>query len=236
MSGDRAIVVDGKRYPGITSKLKDVFYSNYKPPVKYRRKGKSVSSKERGDATHRQLYHAFQCLKVANECDCKKRFGKRTPNRSGTCTAVILLREFLKKHHLEFWRGEMAVAWPELGLATFVDGVARHRLTGRLYALEFKTGYPKESRRRASSSMSHQDHCMMDQASHLTNCPHNQHQLQLWFGVEALKRTVAKEHSVEDGILLYFDREGVDVEWHSHWKTHVAKGNTSFEQHLSLSE
>jgi len=233
MAEDKAIVVQGKRYPGITKTLQDVFYSNYKPPVKYRRKGRSVCSKERGDVIHRQLYHCFQCLKVAQgACDCRKRYGKRTPNRSKTSLPVALLREFLRKHHLEFWRGEMAVAWPELGLATYVDGVAKHRLTNRLYVLEFKTGYPRESRRRASSILSVQDDCRMDRARHLLNCPYNHHQLQLWFGVEALRRTLGKEYQVEDGILLYFDREGVDVEWHNHWRIHDAKGNTRFEEHL----
>lgn len=234
MADNRGIVVDGRRYPGITKILRDTFYSKYKPPVKYRRKGRSISSKERGDTTHRQLYHAFQCLRVSSKksCDCKSRFGKRTSDRSEKCPAVILLGEFLKRHHLEFWQGEMPVAWAELGIGTFVDGVARHRLTGRLYVLEFKTGYPKESRRRASSTMAFQDDCKMDKANHLSNCPYNQHQLQLWFGVEALRRTVEKNQIVEDGILLYFDREGVDVEWHNQWRIHDARGNTAFERHL----
>jgi hypothetical protein len=229
-----AIVVGGNRYPGITKVLRETFYSNYKPPVRYRRKGRSVGSRERGDAVHRQIYHAFHCLRVAKgACDCRQRYGKRTPDRSRTSLQVALLREFLRKHQLEFWRGEVAVAWPELGLGTYVDGVARHRLTGRLYALEFKTGYPRESRRRASSMLAIQDDCRMDHARHLSNCPYNQHQLQLWFGMEALRRTVGKEHEVEDGALLYFDREGVDVEWHNHWRTHDAQGDTDFERFLN---
>lgn len=62
------------------------------------------------------------------------------------------------------------------------------------------------------------DRARMEGCSALSNCPLNQHQLQLWFGIEAMRRTYPKLE-VEDGLLLYFDKEGVDVEWHMAWRT-----------------
>ena len=50
----------------------------------------------------------------------------------------------------------------------------------------------------------------------IPNSPFNQHQLQVWFGIECFERT--NEVKVKDGLLLYFDKEGkCKTELYSKW-------------------
>jgi len=223
---DHAILVEGRRYRGITELLKSAFYGNYKRPVRCRRKGRSQSSRTQGQIVHRQLFHAFNCSKPSVVCRCRDLFGMRSPNLKRKPTNVRLFQELLRRQQLDYVEGELAVAWSDLNVATRIDAVVRHRITKHLYVVDFKTGYPAESRRNASTQYPLLDKGRMERLASLDNCPLNQHHLQVWFGIEALRRTWVHEQ-IADGMVAYFDSEGVSIDWHNRWRTQVAKNESS---------
>lgn len=200
---------DSVFYSGLTRKLRDDLYGNYKPPEK--RRGKKSSSRSKGDLFHRQIFHAFCC---SEKCVCKETFGlrKKPASLRKGCEAekrIESLEKFLDDNLLEIVDCEVPVRWRRTRTATLLDAVAVSKVNpNNLFVLEFKTGYHCSVRGRASTD--DKTGLMKDAAKHIPNTPLNQHMLQLWFGMEALKRRFRNEMRVADGILIYFYGNTVD--------------------------
>jgi len=219
----KTFYVGGVQYRrGATRLLKTHFYSNYKRPVKKR--GKRGSSKALGSYFHRQVYHHFTCLAPGEtKCSCKSQFGKPTralKKGSLSYKRIRSLKYTLTKFGIEIVSCEVPVAWSKVRTATCLDALARSKSNpNEFYVLEFKTGYSGSIRKRASTKNGYFDKKTMTGlvGKKIPNSPFNQHQLQVFFGMECFKNT-HKNSIVKDGLLMYFDKSKCKTEKFSEWE------------------
>jgi hypothetical protein len=220
----KTFYVGKKQYRrGVTRLLKTHFYSNYKAPAKKR--AKRGSSKALGSYFHRQVYHHFTCLSEGHaKCSCKTQFGKPTralKKGSLSYNRIKALKYSLNRFGIEIVSCEVPVAWSKVNTATCLDALARSKSNpNEFYVLEFKTGYSTGVRKRASTQNGYFDKGVMTGliGKEIPNSPFNQHQLQLFFGMECFRDT-HKKSTVKDGLLMYFDGRGkCKTERFSKWK------------------
>lgn len=215
--------VDGVRCRGAINSLKKSFYGANFRKFGDRRRSKYGSSKALGDAFHRQVFHKYKCGHVVCTCPknskrkcrckptclCKERFGTRTRKLKKNALALEdMLKsfsKFLKETGLHVYDCETIVGCTDLHVATSIDVLCVDNLVTptAVYVIELKTGYTVQlhtvrTLKGTSRKMSG------PAGSSIDNCTYNHHQLQLWFGVEALKRT----HSIDatGGYIVYVNR------------------------------
>ena len=120
------------------------------------------------------------------------------------------MKRTLNKLRIEIISCEVPVAWPKVKAATCLDALARGKSNpNEFYVLEFKTGYAGSIRKRASTQNAYFDKKTMTGiiGKEIPNSPFNQHQLQLFFGIQCFKNSHNKSN-VKDGFLMYFDGQG----------------------------
>lgn len=108
-----------------------------------------------------------------------------------------MLREFkafLAKEGLKVFDCETVVGIPAMRMATAIDVVCVDNLANprEVCVLELKTGYLTERTKARTVGASKYMSGLAGQR--ILNSVHNHHQLQLWFGVEALERTYPGIH------------------------------------------
>lgn len=240
-----SIRVDGRVWKGATNVLRNAFYANYKCPVEKRRSTsarkpkmtaakresirRTLSSKAKGDNFHRHVYHFFMCqgskvelgIKRKRCNDCKERFGTYSSTITNFCDLFRMIdgvNGTLRDFGLVVVSCEVPVAWRRMNTGTMLDVVCMDK-TGKLVVIELKTGYGSTFRKRASTIGTKGDKMTGKAGKHIPNSPFNQHMLQLWFGVQALKDT-HDCYEVKEGYLLYFDNLG-DCDYYrlSEWKS-----------------
>lgn len=208
-------VVDGIECKGITKKLQTTFYSNFKPFGKVRRLSAS-SSREAGEAFHRQIFHRYKCRA---SCVCPARFGKKTgrPRKDSPLEKrVKLFTQFLREQQWKVYDCEMIVGCQDVHLATSIDLVCVDSIEAptRVILVELKTGYTVQRKTRRTSDASGMMTGIAGQ--HIPNTFSNQHQLQLWFCCEAFKRS----HGImpTDAAVVYVnDGRRVQAEFAERW-------------------
>lgn len=208
-------VVDGIECKGITKRLQTVFYSNFKAFGRVRRLCAS-SSRDAGEAFHRQVYHKYKCRTA---CTCPARFGKKTgrPRKDSPLEKRMkLFTKFLRDQQWKVYDCEMIVGCQEDHLATSIDLVCVDNIDAptRVILIELKTGYAVQRKTKRTTDESGMMTGIAGQ--HIPNTFSNQHQLQLWFCCEAFKRS----HGImpTDAAVVYVnDGRRVQAEFAAHW-------------------
>ncbi len=202
---------NGRGYRGATRLLKNKFYG-HDGHFKKRRSG--CSNRVQGDTLHRHVFHKYICKnKNKNKCECKTKFGKRTcaPRKNSKTSKMLeAFQQFLTDKKWKVLDCELPVIWHRVNAATSLDVVCADEDTKQTIVVELKTGYSKNVVTRKVGKTKK----MLD--GKLTNTPLHQHQLQLWFGVEALKSCYGIK--CDKACVLYLDadakyREEVAHEW-----------------------
>lgn len=222
------IRVAGTTYSfGATGRLRALFYNNHSPAKQFR--ARSSSSRTRGDALHRHIYHVYVCRSGRRACACRDRFGVLTAaprEKSATHKQLKQLQHFIRSKGWLVLDCETAVGWAEARTATMIDALCYAPATGDIFVLEFKTGYA--NRHRSSTALPQLDSGQMEGRAgrYLACSAYNQHHLQLWFGIRAFAETYARQPS--DGLLIYFERSPradtyrLSVHYHRKWLERVA--------------
>ncbi len=204
----RGYIVDKILCGGAVNRLSDCFYgANFNPPKK--RRGKCMSSREWGIKFHRQIFHRYKCFSESkNSCLCEQKFHVKTKAaRKDTKMHQQLeaFEKFLDKNKWKVYDCELVVGWSEIKCATSLDVVCVDDLCNphEFYVIELKTGYTQRYQARTIDSSG-----MMKGAcgKEIKNSYANHHQLQLWFGVECLKRTYNIDTAA--AVVLYIKEDG----------------------------
>lgn len=209
LSKTNQFVVDGRTYPcGAIKSLSSCFYEKNFKPFGARRRGKHSSSRETGIRLHRNIYHAFTCLK-SSKCLCKQRFGTRTNSpKIGSQISNFLLgfKAFLAENSWRVLECEVVAAVKEMNIATSVDVICTDLdpAPKGIYVIEVKTGYDvgRNTPRTLDGTGTMRGACGKD----IPNTFASHHQLQLWFGVEAFERTY--EIKVDRAVVVYLKKNG----------------------------
>lgn len=200
-----------------------MFYGSNFREFGARRRAKYGSSKELGDAVHRHVFHRYKCAHIVCKCPkdskrkcrckptcvCKERFGTRTRKLKKNAVYIDEMLQsfskFLDETGLFVYDCETIVGCPEMRIATSIDVLCVDSLTKpkRVYVIELKTGYAVglksvRTMKGTGTKMSG------DAGQHIDNSIYNHHQLQLWFGMEALQKT----HGIEaaGGYVVYVNK------------------------------
>jgi hypothetical protein len=201
----RGFVIDKVICQGAINRLSDCFYgSNFKYPVK--RRGKKLSSRVWGTNFHRQIFHHYKC--IGGSCLCPKRFGTKTrrPKENSEMDKNLQSFEnFLTERGWKVFDCELVVGWKEIKCGTSLDVVCVNDLDNptEFFLVELKTGYPQRYQARTIDGTG-----MMKGAcgKKIKNSYANHHQLQLWFGMECLRRTY--NIKATNGVVLYIKENG----------------------------
>lgn len=217
---DGGYIIDGVRVKGILKTLESKFYSNYRKVEKKR--GITSSSKEEGIAFHRQVYHKYVCSKGGKVCDCLAKFKVRTRGSlrgSRIYRMLCQLDLFLEKKKWKVYDCEMVVHWPGTRYATAIDLVCVDNLTSPqcVYVLELKTGL--FGNRNQSRTYDGSGTMLGTAGANILNSIANQHQLQLWFEVQALEKML--DIKVSECSVLYLSPIAIDGKYleekGAHW-------------------
>lgn len=212
---NKGYVVDSVPCRGITKRLAEVFYSNFKP-MKRSRRTVGKSSVEAGEAFHRQVYHTYKCH-VA--CTCKARFGVKTlaPRKDSPLEKrMALFKKFLRDQQWYVYDCEMIVGCQEHHLATSIDLVCVDNLTAptSVILVELKTGYTVQ--KNIPRTLDKTGKMTGIAGKHIPNTFINHHQLQLWFCCEGFRRS----HGIfpTDAAIVYInDGRRVHAEFAAPW-------------------
>lgn len=214
-SSAKGFLIKGITYKGVTKTLASLFYANYKHMKKRRARGSS--SKKQGDHFHRHVYHRYRCKK---ECTCRKQFGIRTAAprlESLTERRLLALQLFLQDRGLVVYDTETIVVWGETSTATALDLLCVDNVKDpkEVVVIELKTGYDVQRNIKRTTD----DTGMMRGSAgiNIENTASNHHQLQLWFGMQALEHDYGIKP--DSGVVLYFDGKtgAVTSEWAKMW-------------------
>ncbi len=142
-------------------------------------------------------------------CLCKERFGSRTRSLKRTANVMQDLLEsfnrFLDETGLYVYDCEMIVGCEGIRVATSIDVVCVDSLKKptQVFVVELKTGYTVQLKKIRTITGTG-NYMSGDAGATIENSMFNHHQLQLWFGVEALKRT----HGIRaaGGYVVYVNR------------------------------
>lgn len=198
--------------------------------------------------------------KNTSNCSCLERFGSkaRLPRKGSRNEKYLsLLLNYLRENNYICVYPELVVSWKEAGCATALDLLCTDNKENpkKILLVELKTGYavqrdtprtkeqelakkptpsfiPGVTLHRPSPSSAHRG--MFEKCVHdVPNTFANHHQLQLWFGVEALR----SQHSVEvdRAVVVYFHtdsekRHKMDVRLESSWWKHDKKRRAQMRQ------
>lgn len=213
-AGKAGFVIDGKVCTGALQRLGDCFYlGNFKPLKKVR----NGSSKVRGEQFHRQIFHYYKCTK--KDCLCTAKFGTKT--RALTKGSVLSKQVDAFKLFLDFigWKVfdcELVVGWKEIGCATSLDVVCVDNLLNptEVYVIELKTGY--HNLRYQARTINGIGNMLGIAGRDIPNSYANHHQLQLWFGMEALQRTF--NIKAVQGVVVYIKNNGTfKIDYAAKW-------------------
>lgn len=193
---------------GAIEKLSDCFYgANFKYPQ--RRRGKKASSRKWGIKFHRQIFHRYKCLPGhGSSCLCEKKFGIKTKaarEKTVMHSQLKSFENFLAEKGWFVFDCELVVGWKDIKCATALDVVCVDNLCNptEFYIIELKTGYQQRYQPRTiDQSGKMKGMC----GKHIDNSYANHHQLQLWFGVEALKKTYNIDTT--NAVILYIKDDG----------------------------
>ncbi len=142
-------------------------------------------------------------------CVCKERFGRRTLNLKKNANAIQdMLKsfsQFLRETGLHVYDCEMIVGCRDIRVATSIDVVCVDNLKTptKVFVIELKTGYTVQLK--TVRTVKGTGNFMTGEAGKsIPNSLYNHHQLQLWFGAEALRKT----HGIEaaGGYVVYVNR------------------------------
>lgn len=223
----KAYSIDGVKCRGAINALERCFYGTNFSPFKERRRVRYGSSRELGDAFHKHVFHKYMCAKVECKCPppvgnrrarkcrckptcvCKERFGVRTRNLKKNAHSVQDMLDsfdkFLRETGLRVYDCELIVGCREIRIATSIDVVCVDNLKSptKVYVIELKTGYTVQLKK-VRTVTGTGDYMSGEAGSSIPNSLYNHHQLQLWFGVEALRRT----HDIKaaGGYVVYVNR------------------------------
>jgi hypothetical protein len=114
---------------------------------------------------------------------------KTKANSSAIDHMLLEFSKFLRDNNLEVFDCEIVAGIPGWHIATAIDVLCVDNLVNptELCVLELKTGYIVDRMKVRTIGKSK---TMAGEAGQtIPNCVHNHHQLQLWFGVEAMERT-----------------------------------------------
>jgi len=167
--------------------------------------------------------------------ECKQFLGAHAydvSNQSSQFKMVKGLDETLRSHKLTVVYCEAPVAWRLVGAGTLVDIVCMDR-EHRLVVIEVKSGYNPRIRDWASTTAKRGNRMLGEAGKHIQNTPMNQHMLQLWFGMNALRDTHDRYEIHDDGYLIYVDNHGDTETYHlSEWKLPKRVTLSSLEDQL----
>lgn len=219
---------------GAINRLADCFYSsNFKHPKK--RRGKTMSSRSWGIKFHRQVYHRYKCFSNTGSCMCSQKFKTKSKTRAvreGTMMHRQLqsFEKFLKDTGWIVFDCELVVGWNDINCATSLDVVCVDDIfhPKNFYVIELKTGYVQRYQPRTTdSSGKMRGPC----GKEIVNSYANHHQLQLWFGVEALKRTYNIDTT--QAVVLYI-KEGkkYKADYAASWWFHDSKMKRKMQDQL----
>lgn len=199
--------LERERCCGVTSALAKCFYKDNFEHIKKPR-GVQRSSKQSGIDFHRQIFHYYKC--PPRECTmCLPRFGKKTKGvQKGSISSMRLkgFRDFLYDRQWFVLDCEVVVGIKQHNIATAIDVLCVDNLENpsAVFVVELKTGY---NHKRHAARTSDKTGTMKGPAGKsIPNSYANQHQLQLWFGVEALWKTY--NIRAAQGAVVYVDNKG----------------------------
>lgn len=206
--GGSGYVIDKVTCRGAINRLAECFYeANFNPPKK--RRGKTLSGRAWGSKFHRQIYHKYKCITgIGVTCSCEKKFGIKTKAARKDTTMYGQLesfKNFLKDTGWQVLDCELVVGWRDIECATSLDVVCVDNLTNpkNFYVIELKTGYTQRYQPRTKDNTGK----MKGTCGRLIeNSYANHHQLQLWFGVECIKRTY--DIDTAQAVVLYIKNDG----------------------------
>jgi hypothetical protein len=202
----RSFAVDGRAFPGLTTRLHDVYWPqtdenpktrskadrDRRQPLKFYEPKTQRDRRCKGtDAKHGKRVHAEVCRYI-NQFVSGKRMNASV--RWDPCT-IRILTVILNKEWLPV-AGEFAIYDKSHKIATACDGLFVSLKTGGLILLEFKTGYEGEEYGPHPS-----DEAMRYPLERLPNCPKNRHILQL-FAMVIIMRDVYKT-SVSEAYVVH---------------------------------
>lgn len=208
LASTNQFVVNGVKYGGAIRALSGCFYEKNFKRFGVRRRGKASSSRETGIRLHQHIYHAFTCIKHA-KCLCKARFGKITRKpKAGSQLAMFLegFKAFLVKHDWRVLECEMVAAIPSVRRATSIDVVCTdsNPIPTKIFVIEIKTGY--DVGRNIPRTLDKTGMMCGQYGREIPNTFSNHHQLQLWFGTEALEQTYGVV--VDRAVVVYLKKSG----------------------------
>lgn len=238
LSGHKGFSVNGVHCRGALNALGASFYNANFRSFKVGRRGAGGSSLSLGEAFHRHVFHAYMCGSIICACKpgkktkctckkklclCKEKFGKATRRtRANSISITHMLDEFknfLKDNNLKVFDCEVVVGFPNMRIATAIDVLCVDSLKNptELCVLELKTGYlfDRLTPRTIGTSKMMQG----EAGSKIPNSVHNHHQLQLWFGAEALTNIYAKNVSRSYVVYLNPGRKYAAYKQESWWST-----------------
>lgn len=207
-------VVHGTEYFGVVKSLSSCFYGANFKPMGARRRGKTLSSKETGIRVHQHIFHRYSCPGKTDKkkCVCKAKFGvapRRPTTGSQLYNMLEAFKKFLAFHDWKVLACEVVAAVPESRRATAIDVVCTNNTknpTG-IFVLELKTGYVNG--RKTARTLDKSGMMRGEYGKEIPNTMANHHQLQLWFGVEALEQTYGVK--VDRAIVVYLRTTGTFV-------------------------
>lgn len=181
---------------GLLGTLSEKFYSNFVSKNVKLRYGKSktkVNGMRVGDLFHRQVYHYFKCMNNTKMCVCKSRFKRKTSNiAKGSIhhARVLALKKFLDAAQWVVFDCEVVAGYAEHRIATAIDMICVDNIEKpkHVYVVELKFGYAR-GLHDISSKRPECEFLDSEACKGVRNTYANHHQLQLWFEIDAMKRT-----------------------------------------------
>lgn len=148
----------------------------------------------------------------SDECYCLVKFKDETSKPPPPINPKHLmgrkltaLTNWLDKKGIRIIACECPVGWPDANAATYLDAVCVYvDEPDKFFVLEFKTGYPPSKRTEAATT--DKSLTMIGAGGRLLkNNTLNKHMLQLWFGIQAFKKTYSVTPT--DGAVIYFQQQ-----------------------------
>jgi len=227
-------IIDRIICKGAIERLSDCFYgANFKYPQKQR--GKSASSRKWGIKFHRQIFHRYKCLtNQGRSCLCEKKFGVNTripKPKTVMHSQLKSFENFLTEKGWSVFDCELVVGWKGIRCATALDVVCVDDIFNptQFYIIELKTGYSQRYQPRTiDDSGKMKGMC----GKNIKNSYANHHQLQLWFGMEALRKTYHIDAS--NGVILYIKDDGkYKADYAASWWFHDLKTRKKLRAQLT---
>lgn len=212
IKNNSGFMLNGKKCKGLLSTLKTRFYPNFiskNIKLRYTKSKTKTNGMRVGDLFHRQVYHYFKCYNKTAGCVCKHRFKRRTANvKVNTIhyARILALEKFLKEAQWQVFDCELVAGFSKHKIATAVDMVCVDNILKpqKVYVVELKFGYAR-GLHDVSSSRAEFQHMIGEAGQSIKNTYANHHQLQLWFEIDAIRKTY--DIVCESGAVVYI-RDG----------------------------